>query len=342
MSNLIAILGDTHIGARNGSKIFEEQSRRFFSDVFFPTLHKKKVNQIIQLGDLCDNRKSIELNALYNAHRYFFDRIRKYDFATLVGNHDSYFKHTLRVNSPSLIMRLDTDHGHTIVDCPMHLGAGLFLPWICKDNYEDTMTLIESSSAKYCFAHLELSGFKNNAHVMKDGMAADIFKRFDVVFTGHYHTKQIQDNIMYVGTPYELTWSDYGEDKGFHILDLDTGELEFIKNPYKMHQKITYHEDNAMSVTNVTDRIIRVIVEKKTDQKKFDNFIKYLQDQNPAELKITDSMGEYTENLDETIDLDIDSTTTIIEKYINGYDLMLDKDKLNVMFKELHAEAISL
>lgn len=342
MSNLLAILGDCHIGARNNSLIFDSQAKQFFSEVFFPTLKARGCRSIIQVGDLFDNRKSMNLGILGEANEYLFKPLQDFETAFIIGNHDSYFKNSLAINSQRLF--LDEQPEWEFIDEPTSFFGADMVPWICDANYQDTMQLIENSKAEYCFGHLELAGFKNNSHVMKDGMSPDIFKRYKRVFTGHYHGKQVQGNILYVGTPYELTWSDFGEEKGFHILDVDTGELEFIKNPYTMHQKIHYSPDphRHIPVGNITGKIIRVVVDEKGDQKVFDAFIRSLEEQNPYELRISESLVEYDADNETEIDLDIDSTPVIIEKYIDNCELSLDKPRLNTMFMELHAEAVRL
>ena len=40
------------------------------------------------------------------------------------------------------------------------------------------------------------------------------------------------ENIYYMGTQYQITFADLSETKGFHILDTNTREIEFIENPY--------------------------------------------------------------------------------------------------------------
>ena len=333
----IAILGDTHFGARNGSEVFDNSFREFYDKVFFPELKKRNINSIIQLGDLFDNRKSTNLKILDSCNEYFFKPLEKYDFATLVGNHDSNLKNTIKINSQNLL--LNNHPNWTIVDVPMHIGAGLALPWICDENYDDTMRIIKSSKEKFCFGHLELSGFRNNSHIMKDGLSHTIFKKFDRVFTGHYHEKQIQDNIYYTGTPYEMCWSDCHDTKGFHILDTDTGELEFIENPIKMHHIIAYTGKKTLIPDNINNKIIKVIVQEKDSQKNFDNFIERVYEESPYEVKIQESILEYdSENVDD-VDLEIESTSNIIAKYIDNADVMVDKEKLKELLQTIYSEA---
>ena len=66
----------------------------------------------------------------------------------------------------------------------------------------------------------------------------------DRVFSGHYHHRSSQDNIHYLGNPYEIYWNDVNETRGFHVFDTETLEHTPINNPYRMFYKISYNDDN--------------------------------------------------------------------------------------------------
>jgi hypothetical protein len=57
----------------------------------------------------------------------------------------------------------------------------------------------------------------------------NVFKGIQV-YTGHYHSVQNEDNIYYIGTPYQENWTSYGDKRGFYVLDDNTLEVEFIEN----------------------------------------------------------------------------------------------------------------
>ena len=93
------------------------------------------------------------------------------------------------------------------------------------------MKKIESTDAQVLMGHLEVKrftmykGFTNFDH----GLDRKVFGKFDRAFSGHFHHKSTQDNITYLGSPhYQMTWSDYGDKRGFHIFDTETREIEFI------------------------------------------------------------------------------------------------------------------
>ena len=99
----IALLTDTHFGARGDDQAFDRFFEKFYIDTFFPTLEKKGINQIIHLGDVFDRRKYINYITLQNCKRYFFDETKKRNIKVygIVGNHDVYFKNTNNVKNES-------------------------------------------------------------------------------------------------------------------------------------------------------------------------------------------------------------------------------------------------
>ena len=98
----IACITDTHFGARGDNVAFDNFFRKFYEDIFFPELHKRKIKQVIHLGDCFDRRKYINYNSLKTCKEYFFDPLFQNDMKVdmIVGNHDTFFKNTNDVNSP--------------------------------------------------------------------------------------------------------------------------------------------------------------------------------------------------------------------------------------------------
>ena len=109
----ICLLGDTHFGVRNDSKAFHAYYEKFYQQTFFPILEERGVRTIIQLGDLFDRRKYINFLSLTESRRYFFDECAKRGITlhALIGNHDIFWKESLEVNSPELLLK-DYDNIH--------------------------------------------------------------------------------------------------------------------------------------------------------------------------------------------------------------------------------------
>lgn len=335
-----AILGDTHFIMKD-SEIFVKYFDKFFSESFFPYLKSNKINTIIQLGDNFDTRKSSNHFSIYNAKKIFFDKLKEYNIhlITLVGNHDMYYKESLEINSLELL--LSGYDNITIINKPTSLYGMSFIPWICKENYDSVISYIENDENKICFGHLELSNFSMyKGFESKHGMSATIFKKYDAVYTGHYHTKSSKGNIHYLGTPYELCWHDSGDDRGFHILDK---KLKFIKNPFTLFEKIIYDDSSSVNyldddyLMSFNEKYIKVIVEIKNNQLNYDMFIDKLNNININDLIIIDKAQELLE-LEETIN-ESDDTVSLLNRYIdNNHDDILDISKVkNIMFDVYNA-----
>ena len=101
----IAIITDTHYGARKGSKHLHEYFEKFYNDIFFPELEKNNVDTIVHMGDIFDSRKSIDYYSLEWSKRVIFEPMKKYKVHEITGNHDCYYKNTNEINSPELLLK---------------------------------------------------------------------------------------------------------------------------------------------------------------------------------------------------------------------------------------------
>jgi DNA repair exonuclease SbcCD nuclease subunit len=336
----IALLGDTHFGVRNDSKIFHKYMEKFYTEVFFPTLQERGIDNIIQLGDLFDRRKYVNFYTLEQCKRYFFDVIESkgYVMYTLLGNHDIFWREKLDVNSPTLL--LEAYSNIHIIQEPVVLDNYDVIPWMCKDNEKQILEFIEKSTRPYCFGHFELKGFEMSKGIENhEGMESSILSKYKQVFSGHFHTKSNKENIMYLGTPYELFWNDYKDPKGFYIWDTVTNEIEFIQNPDPMFVKIYYDDTNAVTFDmDVTDKYVKLVVVNKKNFSLFDNFVDSLYNRNPAEIKIIEDMSEFEAEVDDG-NINVEDTMTLLSDYVDAVETDADKDRLKNILKELYIEA---
>ena len=276
---LIACITDTHWSFKKSSRHFHDYFELFYKNVFFPTLENYGIKTIIHMGDAFDNRKSIDFWGLEWTRRVILEPLRDYDVHMIIGNHDIFLRNSTEINSPSLLLRdypnikTYSSPTNTVID-----GVNMTLiPWICSENYDETMKVIEKSKAKIALGHLELNGFRVNPNMtMEDhGLNSTIVDKFERVYSGHYHTRSDNGKIFYLGNPYEMYWSDVNDTRGFHILDTETLEHTSINNPYRMFYNI-YYEDTPHQLFDATqyeNKIVKVIVRKKSKQKDFDKFI---------------------------------------------------------------------
>lgn len=352
----IAILADTHFGIRGDAQIMLDYQKRFFDNVFFPRLKQEGITWIIHLGDLVDRRKYINYATARKMREMFLDRITQEGMGMdiIVGNHDVTYKNTNDLNALRELVDGKYEnvaiYDHPVeVDGPM--GEDLkfaYIPWITADNREETFQILNETRAPIAFGHLELQGFLNNDGVSSEfGDYPKLFQKFDQVFTGHYHTRIAKDNILYVGCPYQMTWADYNNDKGFHILDTETRKFEFIKNPYQLFTKVIYNDvkfsldqmKKKVKSADVTDAYVKIVVEEKTDPYKFDQFLAYIENLSPFDLKVVETKGLM---LYDTDIAEAEDTLTTLKKSVQSLDVSVDKVKLERLIVDLYGRAIAV
>ena len=347
----IAVLNDTHCGIRNSSEVFLDNAEKFYNEVFFPECEKQNIKQILHLGDYYDHRKFVNFKALNHNRRVFLDQLRKRGMSMdiIPGNHDTYYKNTNELNSLKECLGHYMNEVNIVMEPKVmkygSLNVGL-VPWICNDNYEQCMNFIRDCKADWIGAHLELKGFEmmrglTNTH----GMSPDIFKRFELVLTGHYHVGSKKDNIWYLGSQMEFFWSDAHDPKFFHIIDTETRQIEKIRNNNTLFEKVVYNDEeidyNSYN-KDLSKKFVKVVVANKTDPFTFDRFIDNIQNQDIYELKIAENFNEFVgANVDDE-DMNFEDTTEIVDTYIDAVDTDLDKDKIKVQMRELMTEAQTL
>lgn len=347
----VALITDQHFGARNDSIQFHEYYKKFYQEFFFPILLENGIDTIVELGDIFDRRKYVNFDTLYRAREYFFDPIihNGYELHCIVGNHDIYFKNTNRVNAPTLLIEEAGDRIHVYDEptvCNLDGLNVLFMPWINPSNHEEAIHYVQNSGCDVCMGHLELKGFEMyKGAIIDHGMERNIFSRFDMVMSGHFHHKSSRDNVHYLGAPYEMTWSDYNDDRGFHIFDTNTRELTFFKNPYTMFNKIYYNDIDGENVLDqnfdyLKDTYVKLIVKNKDNPYLFDMFVDKLNAANPAHAQVVeDNLYLDLEDDDSIID-EAEDTLTIINNYIDNLHLQ-DSRHMVELFNDLYNEVIS-
>jgi len=338
----IAIITDTHYGARKGSTHLHNYFQLFYDNIFFPTLEKENIDTIIHMGDVFDSRKSIDYQSLEWAKQVVFEPLRKYKVYAITGNHDCYYKNTNHVNSPELLLN-DYSNILTFSKATEINIDGLdilLLPWINSENYDESLEAIQNSKSKVAMGHLEINGFKaTRGHMMEDGMDTDVFSKFNAVYSGHFHTRSTDGKITYLGNPYEMYWNDVNDTRGFHIFDTDTIIHTPVNNPYKLFYNV-YYEDTPYQTFDSTpyeNKIVKVIVRKKTNPKQFQKFIDKLYATGIQDLKIIENF-ELIEGEDFEMDED-ENTLSLLNRYIDESEFHLDKNIIKGIFQDLYRQA---
>ena len=346
----VAIITDQHFGARNDSIAFLDFFQKFYDNVFFPKLEEEGIDTVLILGDTFDRRKYVNFYALQRAKEMFFDKLanRKIKVHMLAGNHDTYFKNTNEVNSPDLLLK-EYDNIN-VIDHPVTICVDetqiCMMPWICPENYQDSIDTIKDTKAEICMGHFEIAGFAMYRGMEShDGLSKETFDKFDLVFSGHYHHRSDDGHIYYLGNPYELTWQDYNDPRGFHLFDLGSRKLEFIRNPYSMFERLEYNDKEQDPINldeiELTSKYVKLVVVNKTDFYKFDKFIQRLYNKGCYDIKIVEDMSEFQEGeIDETINLE--DTLSVLGHYVDSIETDLDKESIKTYMRSLYTEAVNI
>jgi len=340
----VAIITDQHFGARKSSKFLHDFFKKFYDTVFFPYLEENNIKTVIDMGDTFDNRRSIDLWALEWAKENYYDRLQQMGVTvhTIVGNHTAYYKNTNSVNSVGLLLKeYDNIKIYSEVEeVKLDQLKVLFVPWINQENEENTRKSIQKSKSKVAMGHLELNGFRaHRGHVMEDGMNIDLFNKFDIVYSGHFHTRSNDGKIFYLGNPYEMYWNDVNDTRGFHIFDTETLEHTPINNPYKLFYNIYYEDTNykLFDAREYQSKIVKVIVKKKTEPKHFEKFIDKLYSAGIQELKIVENF-EIQESEEFEVD-ETENTITILNRYIDEAEFNCDKTIIKGLLQKIYSQA---
>lgn len=344
----ICILGDTHFGVQNDSPFFLNYSIDYFNNVFFPYLRENNIKTVIHMGDVFDRRRFINMNTLNKINNNFLKPFydSEFELHCILGNHDVYYKNTNKVNSLNELLNKNIIHIYEEPTCKNIQGFDVgFVPWITQDNAENCLEFIENKSCNILFGHFEMRSFEMSRGIKNiEGICPSLFKDYNVVFSGHFHCRQTQENIYYVGTPYQLNFSDINELKGFHIFDLETRNLEFIENKNKIFKEIKYDDQKEnmlnLSFEQYENCFVKVVVQMKAQPYMFERFMENLNNSNTAGVTVIEE--SFFELSNEELEDQSQDTLSIINREIDMMEDGLDKNKLKQMIHDLYVESLSI
>lgn len=221
-----AVFTDIHFGLKSNSKIHNDDCEEFI-DWFIKIAKENNCETGIFCGDWNHNRNSLNLTTMDAGIRSLEKLGAAFEqFFIFAGNHDLYYKDKRDVKSTEWAKHIP---GITVIDNITVKDNIALIPWLVGEEWKR----IEKIQAKYVFGHFELPSFYMNAMVqMPDHgeLKAEHFKNQKYVFTGHFHKRQIQGKIHYIGNAFPHNYADAWDDnRGMMILDLENDkEPEYI------------------------------------------------------------------------------------------------------------------
>jgi len=348
----ILILGDLHIGARNSNPVLFNMMKSFFNNTLFPYILDNDIKTVIQLGDIHDKRKSIDFviaeYIINDFFKWFEDNNVK--LISLVGNHDSYYKNTIKLDGMSQLTR-KSNH-ITIVNKPSLYTFDnvkfAIVPWICDENKQECLEFIDKNkkSNAILLGHFELAGFEMVKGIKSETGNFDIgiLSGYRKVISGHYHITSERDNVIYVGTPYELNWNDYNDKKRFIVYDTKDNEFEMVPTNIVLHEKIMYNDTlKKIDSSRVANKFVKVIANDDYSETKLNKFLIELNKSHPLSIQFIDNRQKKETEIAYAED-DLNNPPKIVlddiqEYYKNNKEMY---DLATRMFEDIHKEVMEL
>lgn len=340
----VGIIADTHFGVRGDDPNIRANQVRFMREVFLPTLKSRGITRVVHLGDLFDRRKYVNYVTAKACWDSLIYPLHEAGIQTdyVVGNHDCYYRNTNELNS---IQTLYADKV-TVVSRPERRVIDgricLLVPWIADDNRQESMEML-ASPHEVVLGHLELTGFvMQRGQVCEGGMDPSVLDKSRLVLSGHFHCRSRRGDIEYVGSTGQYTWADYGDERGFTVLDTDTLETEHIVNPFETFTKISYDDENErevdvmrrLSKAQLEGKYVKLMVTSKTDPYLLERVIDKVESSGVVDLQVVEGTRSDEVDFDpESVHI-IDETDTL--KVL--VEMVQDPEGKEVM-KELYTKA---
>jgi predicted phosphodiesterase len=211
-----ACFTDIHFGLKNNSRQHNNDCEAFVK-WFIDEAKKFGAETCIFLGDWHHHRSSINISTL----NYSISNLKRLSDAFdqtyfLVGNHDLFYRDKREISSVVFAQEIPKVK---VVDEIIVKDDVALIPWLIGNEWKK----IKNIKAKYMFGHFELPNFKMNAMVeMPDHgeLNASHFNNVDMVFSGHFHKRQTQGNVTYIGNPFAHNYADaWDNDRGCMMLE---------------------------------------------------------------------------------------------------------------------------
>jgi DNA repair exonuclease SbcCD nuclease subunit len=344
---MIALLGDLHFGCHGSQVAHHEYMAKFFKD-FWKYIDDRGIEHIVQLGDMFDVRKHINTWSLSFFRKNFLMPALERDVSVtvLIGNHDIFYRESLEVSSVEEVL-MQYNETFTLVKEPGDYMIGdtsfLCIPWVCKENALDVEKAINESKSQYCVGHFEFDGFELfRGHYAKSHQKHTILSKFKQVFSGHYHHMSSKDNVLYTGTPYQLTWQDADTTKGFFVLEEDES-LTLVETAHTIYSNVVVSEHQLLTEDLITGKHVKLKIDTVLEPKDRESLIDNVYSLKPLTLKIIEpSVLDVKAGQMQVVNADVD-IADIIGDYVSAITVSqnIDKDRLKSILFDLHSMAIN-
>jgi len=310
------VTADTHLDRKNGNILEIDITSEFFQWVINVS-KERSVYSLIHLGDFFHNRRSVSIPALCKGKEIAFQLKNQFvDGVSIVkGNHDIYYKNLLKPSSIDFMKNL----GINVVE-NVSLSESqniLLVPWLVDSDMIETL-VGNKYNVKYAMGHLPINEIViNSSRITSKNEILDIseLSKYELVLSGHFHQYGKYKNIIYIGAPYHMDFSDFGE-RGIYLFDDETGDIEFIE--YTNAPKYFVIDAEDMDHNKIKGNNIRLEFYNNIGINKINDIINYVESLEPNSINVAYKFTPSFTN-DENFDnlTEIAGNKEILVDYIN-------------------------
>lgn len=323
----ICCISDIHIGVHQNNALWHDVVINWASWLK-KELVKKGIKDIVISGDLFHYRDEIAVNTIQVTTK-ILTMWKNFNIVLLVGNHDSYYKDRVDVNSLSILSGWNNITVFSTLEQVESFGKKiLFCPWGVRAE--------ELVKSDIMFGHFEIQSFKMNQYkVCTEGIKSrDLLNNSPLVITGHFHLrderKYKDGTILYLGNPFQMDFGDVDGVKGYYILDIKNSDYKFYENKLSpQHKKI--YLSKLVNYPGITDEvkemfsnnIVKFIIDKHISPDEIDLLLSKFSELDPVSINTDYEINFNKFGIDEHDDISISGIDIpkAIEEFINMLDV---------------------
>ena len=331
----VACFTDLHVGAKSNSTVHLQDCEDFV-DWFIAEAQSAGCETAIFLGDWSHNRNSMNLYTLDTSIRCLEKLGAAFkQFFWFPGNHDLFYKDKRDIHSSVFGRHIP---GVTVVEGVTTLDDVTLVPWLVGDEWK-TMRNVKS---RYVFGHFELPKFFMNAMVqMPDHgeLRAEDFVGPEYVFSGHFHKRQTNHNVVYIGNAFPHNFSDaWDDDRGMMMMEWG-GQPEYRNWP-------DAPKFRTIKLSELIDRKDEIMLSKMYLRVNLDidisfeeaNYIKetFIKDYDIREISLVQDKSNLESSYEDNPDTKFESIDNIVtEQLVNIDSGQFDKKILLDIYNDL-------
>ena len=354
----IYVLGDLHLGIKNASIEWSEIQTRYLLEDFIKSIDADGFDPdtdiLIQVGDWHHVRESTNVRiqtVSFEIARSLTNKFKR-GVHVILGNHDVYYKDKTEIHS---LIGMDSMFDNFYVyDSPKSITFNgthrtVLIPWIdSTDRFKSEMTRFANHD--YMFCHADIKGASlSKTTKLEHGLEYSDLKGFKKIYSGHIHIRQSKNNVVYVGTPYQMDRGDHGNTKGFYVLDLESNSIieRFIENKFspkflKFNAKDLMEMPLSLAIDAMTNNFVDIYIDHQFAAVfPITKFVDLLKDAGLRRLEFQPYSSESTEgdSIDQSISNYEYNIFDVLSEYLKVRSMSSGKsESVYKKFKEIYSE----